>query len=239
MNFFKRKNIKQEEQDYTVKDWLKELDWANVYHDSIRGKSYLENLSLNIGRWAGNYAFFYVLNRIMHDFKPKTIIEFGLGESTKFISSCIKGLDYDCKYVVIEQNMDWKIHFQSNFQLTNNTSLIHCPIERKEINGFSVNTYKDLKNQIDFQAELYIVDGPHGSERFSRFDICYLAEKFTKESEFVILIDDCQRKGEQDTFEALEMIFKEKEIIFFKAKYSGVKTVSLIVSNKYKYSTTF
>ncbi|GAL81813.1 hypothetical protein JCM19274_372 [Algibacter lectus] len=37
---------------------LKELEWANIYHDSIRGKNALQNLPLNIGRWAGNYTFF-------------------------------------------------------------------------------------------------------------------------------------------------------------------------------------
>ncbi|MEZ0130278.1 hypothetical protein AB9T88_11140, partial [Flavobacterium sp. LBUM151] len=42
-----------------------ELLWASVFHDSIRGKKGIEDLSLNIGRWAGNYSFFYVLNRIL------------------------------------------------------------------------------------------------------------------------------------------------------------------------------
>ena len=42
----------------------KEIEWAHIYHDSIRGKKPIEELGLNIGRWAGNYSFFYVLNRI-------------------------------------------------------------------------------------------------------------------------------------------------------------------------------
>jgi len=239
MNFFKRTNVKPQQADYTEKEWLKELDWANVYHDSIRGRAYIENLSLNIGRWAGNYAFFYVLNRIMHDYKPKRIIEFGLGESTKFVSTCIIGLNYNCKHVVLEQNENWKTYFETNFKLQKNTTLLHSPIERKEVNGHHMILYKNLQNDIDFEADLYIVDGPHGSERFSRYDICFLAQKFNKESEFIIMMDDCQRQGEQDTFLALENIFKEKEITYFKASYSGVKTVNLIVSSKYQYSTTF
>ena len=28
----------------------KELEWAHIYHDSIRGKEWLENLPLNVGR---------------------------------------------------------------------------------------------------------------------------------------------------------------------------------------------
>jgi hypothetical protein len=68
---------------------LKDLEWANIYRDSIRGKEWLEKLPLNVGRAAVNYNFFYVLNRILNDYKPNRILEFGLGESSKFISTYI------------------------------------------------------------------------------------------------------------------------------------------------------
>lgn len=240
MNYIKKIfKPKKKVLEYTEKDWLRELDWANVYHDSIRGKSYLENLSLNVGRWAGNYAFFYVLNRIMHDFKPQKIIEFGLGESTKFITSCIKGLNYDCNYLIVEQNEQWKLSFETNNELSKNANILHCPIKTKNINGFNVNIYEDLQSKINYNADLYIVDGPYGSDRFSRYDIYYLVEKFNANSEFIILLDDCQREGELDTYYALKKIFKEKGIHCFTAEYSGVKTLKLLVSYKYKYSTSF
>jgi len=230
---------KKEALEYTEKDWLRELDWANVYHDSIRGKVYLEKLSLNVGRWAGNYAFFYVLNRIMHDYKPEKIIELGLGESTKFISSCIQGMNYNCEYVVVEQDEEWKSIFEANNKLSANTNILYCPLTTKNVNGFNVNTYKDLSSKIKHNADLYVVDGPFGSDRFSRYDIYYLAEQFNKDNEFIILLDDCQREGEQDTFNALEDLLKGKGIECFVAEYSGVKTFKLLVSKKYKYSLTF
>ena len=68
----------------------RELEWAHIFHDSIRGKECLQNLPLNIGRWAGNYSLFYLLNRILMDYKPKSILEFGLGESSKFISTYLE-----------------------------------------------------------------------------------------------------------------------------------------------------
>jgi hypothetical protein len=225
--------------EYTQNDWLRELDWANVYHDSIRGRPYLEDLPLNVGRWAGNYAFFYVLNRIMHDYKPKKIIEFGLGESTKFVASCIEGLKYECDYLIIEQNEDWKSIFEANNKLLANSNILHCPLISSTINGFNVNSYKDLKSKINYNADFYIIDGPFGSDRFSRYDIYYLAEELDAKSEFIILIDDCQRVGEQDTFNALQNLFKQKKINYYVAEYGGVKTFKLLVSSKYRYSTTF
>ncbi len=65
----------------------RELLWANNFHDSIRGKKCLQELNLNIGRWAGNYSFFYILNRVLMDYKPIGILDLGLGESSKFIST--------------------------------------------------------------------------------------------------------------------------------------------------------
>src|SRR5690606_21955834 len=90
---------------------LRELDWANVYHDSIRGKEWLQNLPLNIGRWAGNYTFFYVLNRVLTDCKPNNIIEFGLVESSKFISTFLDNYLIQSSHLVIEQNREWYKNF--------------------------------------------------------------------------------------------------------------------------------
>ena len=58
-----------------ILSYLKEIEWGLLYNDSIRGNPSLQNLSLKIGRWAGNYSFFYVLNRILSDYKPINILE--------------------------------------------------------------------------------------------------------------------------------------------------------------------
>ena len=81
-----------------------EIEWAHVYHDSIRDKPYLQNLSLNIGRWAGNYAFFYLLNRILFETKPKRILELGLGESSKLISVYIENILVNSEHLIFEHN---------------------------------------------------------------------------------------------------------------------------------------
>ena len=65
-----REQIKLQKLSYLQ---LKELEWANVYHDSIRGHTAIEQLPLNIGRWAGNYAFFYILNSIIIDTSNRVV----------------------------------------------------------------------------------------------------------------------------------------------------------------------
>lgn len=212
-----------------------ELEWAHVYHDSIRGKHWLEHLPLNIGRWAGNYSFFYVLNRILNDYKPKAILEFGLGESTKFISTYLDHYLVDSKHLVIEQDENWKNIFIERFPLSPRTEIVVCPLKKVIVKGFETNSYKGLSLAVAEKFDLYLVDGPFGSSRYSRYDIVALAEDFNKSDEFIILIDDYNRKGEQDTAADLIEVLKNKNISIHTAIYRGNKNVFVLGTSKYKY----
>ena len=160
-----------------IKSKLDEIEWANIYHDSIRGIDFLKNQSINIGRWSGNYSFFYVLNRILNDYKPKKILEFGLGESSKFIASYIKNYLKDSTHLIIEQDLEWAKAFEAKYNLPNNSKISIHPLQKKVINGFETNVYSDLDEITSQKFDLYLVDGPLGSQNYSRFQIVELIEK--------------------------------------------------------------
>ena len=218
---------------------LKELEWAHIYHDSLRGTEWLEKLPLNIGRWAGNYSFFYVLNRVLSDFKPNNILEFGLGESSKFVSAFLDNLLPNSKHLIIEHDAIWYKKFQNNFKLSTHTSVEICPLYKQYIFDFEVNSYSGLKDVIKQKYDLYIVDGPFGSEHFSRYDIVCLANEFTNNDEFIILIDDYHRVGEKETVKELLNLFKKKNITIYWGEYSGNKSVFVLGTEKYKSIQSF
>jgi len=217
----------------------KELEWAHIYHDSIRGKEYLEKLPLNIGRWAGSYSFFYVLNRILSDYKPNSILDLGLGESSKFINAFMKNSLPSTTHVVVEQDQDWIDVFSKNTTLTDRSRIVHCPLEEITVKGHKSNSYKDFKKNVNQKFDLYIVDGPFGSERYSRYNIIELIKDFTPEDEFIILFDDCEREGEKDTVKDIFEVLKKKNIVVFSDKYIGNKTQYIIATQKYKFATSF
>lgn len=216
----------------------KELEWASVYHDSIRGKKHLEELSLNIGRWAGNYTFFYILNRILKDFKPKSILELGLGESTKFISTYLDNYLIDTTHMVIEQDQNWKNLFEENFTLSQKTKVTICPSEKLEVKGFETNVYKDFDKTVSGKFDFYLVDGPNGSYHYSRYDIVKLASNFKAEDQFIIMIDDYDRQGERETVMDLRLVFDKQNIRVFENIYEGNKSVLVIATEEYKYATS-
>lgn len=213
----------------------KENYWASVYHDSIRGVPFIQNLSLNIGRWAGGYSFFYVLNRILKDYKPESILEMGLGESTKFVSSYLNNYLLHTKHTVLEQDEAWVSFFKRNFELSEKTDIIVSPLINKVINNFEVKSYKDLSAVENEIYNLYIIDGPFGSNNLSRCEIIELSEKFKLGDEFVVIMDDYNRIGEQNTINKLKEILNEKGIKFYSNVYSGLKSVFVLGTEKYKH----
>lgn len=212
-----------------------ELIWANIYHDSIRGKEPLEKLALNIGRWAGSYVFFYILNRILIEYQPKNILEFGLGESSKMVSNHLEYYLLNSNHLIIEHNPEWKKKFQNNFNLNARSKIEICELQKIVVDGYNVNNYSGLEEKINSVFDLYIIDGPFGSDHFSRFDIVSIASKFSSQDEFIIIMDDFDRSGEQETINVLEKILIKKNIKVFKGIYSGVKNVCVIGTQKYKY----
>jgi len=215
-----------------------ELLWAATFHDSIKGKKGIEHLALNIGRWAGNYAFFYVLNRILNDYEPKRIVEFGLGESSKFVSTYLDHYLINSEHVIIEQDANWKNIFENKFKLSDRSSIKVMPLVKKNYKGFDYNSYENIESTITSKFDLYLIDGPFGSPNYSRFDVYYLLEKLSKEDDFILILDDCHRNGEMETANEIMKMLKEKGITAFEKTYKGVKNVKVIGTYKYKYSST-
>lgn len=218
---------------------VQELEWAHIFHDSIRGKKYIEELSLNIGRWAGNYSFFYVLNRILSDYKPEKILDLGLGESSKLISTYLEHYLPHSNHTIVEQDEKWALAFSNRFQLSERSKIVHCPLQVVEIKGFQSQSYTHFKENITGKFDLYIVDGPFGSERYSRYDIISLVENFDASDEFIIMMDDTNRPGERDTRNDIVSLLKSKNISHHLGDYQGNKTVSVICSDQFKFATSF
>lgn len=214
---------------------LKELEWAQIYHDSIRGKTSIEALPLNVGRWAGNYTFFYLLNRILTDFKPKRIIEFGLGESTKFISIFIDNYLKESTLKTIEHDDKWTSLFLENFKISKQVDIQVLSLVENEVHENITYGYNNVENVILEIYDLYIIDGPFGTPKYSRYDIVNLASKFNSMSRFIILMDDYDRNGEKQTAQELVKMFKSKDIEVYTKEYIGNKSVFLIATKQYKH----
>jgi hypothetical protein len=219
---------------------VQEQIWGLKFHDSIRGLKAVNETSYFVGNWAGNYTFFYLLSRILQEYQFNTILEFGLGESSKFISAYI-GSTPKCantKHDIFEQNKDFALHFQQRHQLSSNSSVqVYETVENDVFGNLNKMYNVDFSQVGDY--DFYVVDGPIGSPRFSRFDLVKVTEQKKSGDEFLILFDDLNRIGEVDTLNYMMDSFKERGIEADSFIYSGEKSVAVIATPKYKWALSF
>jgi hypothetical protein len=107
--------------------------------------------------------------------KPKRIIEFGLGESSKLISSFVLNELTDTQHHIIEHDPEWISFFSENFTLSKNSKIIQRDLVIKNGNELPHYSYDNLLEKIVIDYDLYIIDGPFGSKENSRNDIIKLA----------------------------------------------------------------
>ena len=231
--------------------YTREIYYSNLYHDSIRGRRYLENLPLNVGNWAGNYCMMYLLNRLLHENDFKTIVELGLGESTKMILAYLSTVS-DKQFINVEHDMSWQELFLHNYhglihnaKQTNQCSFNISPIVHKTITStllnpetIESNSYfgdDEVISPVVLRANLYIVDGPLGSKTFGRPDFIRIAEEMDVDHQFVAIFDDCNRDPELQSFEVVERTLIERRIEYVTRKdFVGLKTV-FVLATKEKY----
>lgn len=224
--------INRQNQEEILKN-VQELNWANSYHDNIRGEVWISKLSLNIGRWAGSYSFFYILNIVLKNGRPNSILELGVGESTKFISEYLRNDLIDTVHQVVEHNDEWRSKFLENFHLSPNSKISYCPLITEKYKNEDVICYKGLDGFLERKYDLYVVDGPIGTKRFSRIDILKIARTMGKSDEFILIVDDVHRDGEKETVKEIMKIFKEMDLKLNYNILKGLKDVLIIGTENY------
>lgn len=217
--------------DFTIENY-----WANVFNSTIAESDFLIFKSFCPGRWAASYSFLYVLYRVVNEFRPHNIIEFGLGQTSKITIQYAK--KYNENLTIIEHNPEWLDAFKKNvpesFDVDNYVHILGLR-EKDNGAGYAYDGVDDFLAQQKHKFDLVIVDGPFGSKHNSRTDVLKIIESNMLNGNFVIIVDDCERLGEQET---IQTILIKKEIKYSIGEYSGEKKQVLITNVKNRFLTS-
>ena len=141
----------------------------------------------------------------------------------------------DTKLLVIEQNQDWLDFFTSEIPAIGKNVMV-LPIDKRMMNGYETNIYAGLIDNINGKKyDLVLIDGPLGSPNFSRSQMIDMIEHDLLAKDFVVLLDDINRAGEQHTAARCVDLLRKKSISFHIGQYAGKKSMLIICSEKYKY----
>lgn len=215
----------------------KEILWAETFNNTISDSNWLKDKSFSPGRWAVGYQYLYAVYRILNAVKPKKILELGLGQSTKLLSQYAKA-NKDVKHIVVEHDQEWIDFYKKENEVSENTEILKLEREyRKYKNDDKVLAFKDFKENLKGQKFDFIsIDAPLGANAkiYARVDVLEILPECLEE-EFVIVIDDYNRKGEKNTVSEIERILKEHNISYCKGIYYGEKECMVISSTKLKF----
>ena len=106
------------------------------------------------------------------------------------------------------------------------------------IHGHQNKVYHNFEEVAKGCFDLILVDGPFGSQHFSRYELMTKVWSFDDEQNFIILFDDTHRKGEKETLQELKEYMTTNSIKFHDATYEGVKKCTVICSDNFKFLTT-
>lgn len=210
---------------------------AILFRDTICDSEWLKVKSFSPGGWAIDYGVMYTLYRVLNDIKPKNVIEFGLGQSSKLLHQY--GTYYkDAMVLTCEHNENWVNFFKAevNERYTINTKMLE--LQNRNYNGFETLVYKGLDEVCNGQKyDLIVVDGPYGSEHYSRSQLIDLVQN-NLAKRFCFIIDDFERSGEQDTIAEVKRILESKNIQYSSSVYKASKQHCLICSKELEFLTT-
>ena len=223
---------------YQQKSIANEILWANIFHDTIIGSKWLQNQPFSPGRAAIGYPTLYALYRILDEFQPKSILELGLGQSTKMIGSYVRWKvqqKEECRHIIVEHDRSWIDFFRNCFELSKGTEVIQMDLMKAELESpqglvTEVNMYEGFGQKLKaHKYDLIFIDGPFGSPVYSRMDVIDLLPECLEDS-FILMMDDAERNGEQNTLQMISNLLKESKKDISCNFYSGQKTTAIITS---------
>jgi len=209
-----------------------------LFRGAIQDCQWLKYKSFSAGGWAMDNAALYTLFRILNDVKPKNILEFGLGQSSKMVHQYATFTE-NVNALTIEHDNEWIDFFCNGIQKGINLNIRQLDMKIIKYNVCETLSYKGLDNIIrGDKYDLIIVDGPFGSDHYSRSQVISLVPQGLSDI-FCIFMDDSNRKGEIETIQEVCKKLSNEKIKYCIHHYDGEKTNhTIICSENLRFLTT-
>ncbi len=231
---FKHSVINYQQDEYLQSEILnynKELYYGMIFNNLSNNTEWLIRKDFIPTGGAANYSFLFTLLCVLNQGKPKNILEFGIGQTSKLTSQYAK-YNQNSELQIIEHDLHWIDIMNQQLCPSQNVQIIQKDMIKTEINGFQNDVYDDLSNVVqNTKYDLIVIDGPYGfNSTYPRTNILSLIPQNLSE-DFVIILDDVERIGEQNT---MNLIFEKlrQNNITFEYKISGSIKKQLILTSK-------
>ena len=218
-----------------LKNKLNEIHYAEITRDCTSCSDWLIKKDYTLTKGAANYSFIFILFKVLDEVHPKNILEFGLGQTTK-VTSQYANFYSETSLDVVDNNQQWIEIFSKKLNISPNMKIHHKDLIKFNLNKIESDKYESLDDIVQNKKyDLIIIDGPYGFERtYPRTNILDLIPNNIA-NEFVIILDDVERKGEKNTANLIFEKLNSSDIQYKTSYQEGVKRQLVITSLNYEY----
>jgi len=199
----------------------RELTYQNLFDVQCRNRG-IKNEFYAVGA-AACYGLMYFLFRVLDEQPINTVVEFGSGQSTLLIDRVKRR---GTRHVAYEHSPDWHALIAPR--------LVNCdyrlrPLKEALVDGRQVQWYSDVEPE---NFDVLLIDGPPGTERFSRFG-CVDLIRTRVSDDFLIIMDDGHRPGERDTVAHIVRVLQQVGQKFRMNQIRGRTTQTVIAGGRF------
>jgi len=231
-------SVRLNQQISQLEDISRENLYANILNQTWLESCWVKHKDFTLTKGAANYTLIYILYKILEDFAPKYILELGLGQTSKLTTQYINYKNSEATLDIVEHSQNWIDAFSQKIMKNKNINIYQKDLITVEINNTVSDKYAPLdditKNK---KYNLIIIDGPFGYDRlYPRTNILDLIDNNLSDN-FVIILDDAEREGEENTAKLIFDKLDKNNIKYIKSYQRGLKTQLIIASPDYQYIT--
>lgn len=186
---------------------------------------------------AANHSFLYFIARAMNEFEFHNILELGAGQSSIVIDRMKNALARNCNVRTVEHDAFWAGHIRERV----NHDVINVPLRPLAAHDREIEYYDIDANKIGRDVDFFIVDGPPAHNvairyaRLGAFDLI----KPSLAKDFVIVVDDRERAGEEALTNMLHAHFRERGIEYAASTIKGAKSQAVFASGRFRSAAYF
>ncbi len=176
---------------------------------------------------AANYSLLYLIARIAAEFRPSHVLDIGAGQST-LLWSLLKKRGLVGDMLTLEHDADWGERMRTQVD----HPILVTPLRQLQVGGRRSNTYDWDAARHGRSFDVIVCDGPNGTPRHSRRGVLSMLDGELAD-DFVLILDDAERPGEQDTVGAVHRRLQELGVPYGVGVVRAAKTQAVFAAGRY------
>lgn len=182
---------------------------------------------------AADHKFLYILARALVEFRFESTLEFGAGETTRLLDAFAG--ETGNRVTTIEHDPFWSERLRGR-GLADNHQIVQCPLvtlRSETVGPHSWYELADAASVLPSNCDMYLVDGPPGTSRYSRvgFVDFFLAHRG---EEWLVLWDDVDRLGDLQSFARLLRELRRAKVDCGHCLFVSTRTLGAIFTGRYQ-----